>query len=147
LNWRRLVGLTVSDALLLSEAAACLLLARIGLLFSYRAVNRLDHEHSGEPRSSSLTGTPARIVWALQALSRRLPGKNTCLVQALAAQAMLRRRGYASELRIGVSGRGPTGAIKAHAWVECDGRVVLGQLEDLNSYAVLTAPPSAPHRS
>nr|UXE46012.1 hypothetical protein Hi04_10k_c554_00011 [uncultured bacterium] len=118
-----------------------MLLARIGLLFSHRTVNRPDHEHSGKPGPSSLTGTPARIVWALQAVSRRLPGKNSCLVQALAAQAMLRQRGYASEFRIGVSGRDPTGAIKAHAWVECDGRVVLGQLEDLNSYAVLTAPP------
>jgi hypothetical protein len=43
----------------------------------------------------------------------------------LAAQFLLSRRGYASRLRIGVA-RGPNDGLRAHAWLESDGMVVLG---------------------
>jgi hypothetical protein len=37
---------------------------------------------------------------------------------------MLNRFGYAAEIKIGVLKRSST--FEAHAWVECDGRVVIG---------------------
>ena len=48
----------------------------------------------------------------------------TCLPQALAAEAILRRRGHPADLRLGVS-RGDDG-VEAHAWVESYGRVIVG---------------------
>ena len=49
----------------------------------------------------------------------------TCLRQALLVQWLLRRRGLASQLRIGAL-KTDTGTLDAHAWVELDG-VALGQ--------------------
>ncbi|MBI4500160.1 MAG: lasso peptide biosynthesis B2 protein [Gemmatimonadetes bacterium] len=143
MNWHKLSALSLGDTLLLAESAAFIMLVRIGLRFlPHRSLQRLNHDHvvSAPPVYARDRGAPGRIAWALGALAPRLPGKNTCLIQALAAHAMLRRRGYPSELRIGVSGKDPAGAIKAHAWVECEGRVVVGDLEDLTAYSVLTAP-------
>jgi hypothetical protein len=41
-----------------------------------------------------------------------------------------------SNLRIGVT-KGPEGELKAHAWVESNGRIIIGQQKDLRSYTVL----------
>jgi hypothetical protein len=43
----------------------------------------------------------------------------------LTAQALLARAGHGSRLEVGVS-RGSAGVVEAHAWVECDGRIVIG---------------------
>ena len=59
-------------------------------------------------------------------------------MQALAADTILRRRGVACELRIGVraadNGAGP---IEAHAWVDCGGAVAVGAINDLTDFKVL----------
>ena len=68
---------------------------------------------------------PERVAWAIRVVSRYLPGTGNCLVQSLAAQTMLARRGYSSHLRIGVA-KDEGGQFKAHAWVECDGKIVIG---------------------
>ena len=142
--WRKLVALPARDWGLLAETALVLTMAKAGLrLLPYGSLQRIADKPAGKAPIESASGTPARIAWALGALARRLPGRNTCLVQALAAHAMLRRRGYASELRIGVAGKDPAGGIQAHAWVECEGRVVIGGIEDLGTYAVLSAPPGS----
>ena len=66
-----------------------------------------------------------RVVWAVTAASQRAPGWATCLTQALAVQALLARRGYASSLHIGVM-HGDQRELKAHAWVEDEGRILIG---------------------
>jgi len=66
-----------------------------------------------------------RIAWAIRAVSRYLPGTGNCLAQSLTAQTMLARRGYSSQLRIGVA-KDDSGRLKAHAWVECEGKIVIG---------------------
>jgi hypothetical protein len=47
------------------------------------------------------------------------------LTQALAAHLLLLRNGFDAELCLGVA-RGPGGNFRAHAWVEQDGRVLIG---------------------
>ena len=51
--------------------------------------------------------------------ARHTLGPRTCLTRSLLLGWLLRRRGVASNLRIGV--RLTNGALDAHAWVECDG--------------------------
>jgi hypothetical protein len=65
-----------------------------------------------------------RALWAVEAAARRVPAA-TCLTQGLAAQALLGRLGQPSELRLGVA-RNANGKFEAHAWVEIEGRVVIG---------------------
>lgn len=80
---------------------------------------------SRTPRLSTVA-TPASVdetSGAVRRAARFVPGA-TCLTQALALRALLARGGRASTLTLGV--RNPVGALEAHAWLEADGRIVLG---------------------
>lgn len=74
------------------------------------------------------------ITWAISAAGRRMGGA-TCLAEAAVAHTMLRRHGHHARLRIGVR-RGES-VLEAHAWVECDGTVVMGELPEMTGYAML----------
>jgi hypothetical protein len=76
-----------------------------------------------------------QVVWAVTVASRYVPAA-TCLTQALATQILLSRRGHPTSLRIGV-GRSEAGEFQAHAWVECQGRVVIGGIKALSRYTPL----------
>jgi hypothetical protein len=76
------------------------------------------------------------VAWSVERASRYIPCA-TCLVQALAAQAMLSRRGVSTEVHIGVS-RGVEDNFEAHAWLGLDGRIVLGHPEE-DRYTPLVA--------
>lgn len=140
---QRYRALGAADRWLVAEAAVLLVVVRLaiaGVPFSIlrRALDRavrLFGRHAAGTSVSSVT----RLAWAVAAVAPRLPFRSTCLVEALAIDAMLRRRGHASEIRIGV--RPPSGgALAGHAWVEHDGIVVFGALQELADYAVLSAP-------
>ncbi len=66
---------------------------------------------------------PGQISRALARARRHVLGA-TCLSQALAGTVLLRRYGHRANLCIGVAKSG--GEFDAHAWVECDGPVVIG---------------------
>jgi hypothetical protein len=82
--------------------------------------------------------TADRVVWAVEAAGRAIPGMKNCLVQAVAAEAMLIRAGYPCELRIGAA-KNASGDLIAHAWLESEGRVLIGEFE-LDRYTPLIAP-------
>jgi hypothetical protein len=60
------------------------------------------------------------VVGAVSVAGAYLPGRVRCLEQSVAIQILLRRRGVASELKIGVQ---PFGFM-AHAWIEYCGKPV-----------------------
>jgi len=69
-------------------------------------------------------------------LARFVPGA-TCLTQAFTAQLMLARRGYKSEMRVGVR-QDDAGKVLAHAWLLSQGEIVLGgEPADLLRYSPL----------
>ena len=57
------------------------------------------------------------------AVFRRAPWRMTCLKQALVLLVLLRRRGLPATVRIGLATHGD--ALRAHAWIEHRGRVLL----------------------
>jgi hypothetical protein len=65
-----------------------------------------------------------RVAWAVTIASGYIP-RATCLTQALATKVLLARSGQPAALRIGVS-YGACGEFIAHAWVESNGDVVIG---------------------
>ncbi|MGA2383794.1 MAG: lasso peptide biosynthesis B2 protein [Gemmatimonadales bacterium] len=143
-SWRRLLALGAADRRLLVETALAILRARLELRLVPFAVLRQRMDEARPSRRAAPQDLD-RVAWAVAAVARRLPGM-TCLVQSLAALALLRRRGYRPELHIGVRGRGSGAAVPldAHAWVECDGRVVAGEVDDLAAYGRLqpVGPPA-----
>jgi hypothetical protein len=66
-----------------------------------------------------------RTVWAVRTAARAFPAISTCLTNALAAHVLLARRGYVSNLRIGVT-RDDKGDFTAHAWLEQEGEILIG---------------------
>lgn len=126
-RWR---SLPAKDRTLLVQAVRLNVQAR--LLLQLWSIDRL--------RSwASLRGggrmAAEQVIWAARAAARRVPFV-TCLSSALALQRLLARNGHDCELHIGVA-RG-TGAFIAHAWVEFEGRIVLGE-DDRQDYVRLLA--------
>ena len=85
--------------------------------------------------AASAAPTSDDIVWAVTLAGRYVPGA-TCLVQALVAERLLKRAGHPAQMRIGVSNQP---AFRAHAWVESEGKVLLGETEALAEFTSLPA--------
>lgn len=123
----RFLRLSPGEKYLLARVAVLLLLVRLGLtILPFRFVERLIAPAIRLARFG--TGRPAygiaAISWAVPAAARYVP-RASCLTQALAAHILLSRRGFASRLQIGVK-HDPRHGFAAHAWVLCEGRVVVG---------------------
>jgi hypothetical protein len=80
---------------------------------------------SAAGRSLGAARLARKIGWAVRATAPWMPFRAVCLEQAIAARAMLRRRGIESVLHLGA---GPDGSrmLSAHAWLEAAGIRVTG---------------------
>jgi hypothetical protein len=123
---RGLLELSPAQRQVLLEAAGAVVGVRAALwvLPSRFILQRVRTLAAGAREAPVRESTVDDIVWAVEATSRHLP-RATCLTQAIAAQLLLRRRGFASRICIGV-GEGAQGRFTAHAWLERDGRILLG---------------------
>jgi hypothetical protein len=134
---RKVVDLPPPQRRLLLEAALVLAAVRLGLLLlAFRTLRRLlaRFAQPGDPTRSN----PAQVAWAVNLSSRWVPC-STCLVRALAAQLLLARRGYSSRLHIGAAG--DLERFRSHAWLECQGQILVGD-GDLEDYiGVVTLEP------
>jgi hypothetical protein len=122
---------------LLVEACIWLSLARVAtLLFPFRKAarwlglsaesNPLDRQLQITTLDGVTTAAARQIGWALGVISNRGPGHSTCLVQALAGVAMLRRRNLAGTISLGVAKEKEAVGIVAHAWLSCGGEILTG---------------------
>ena len=87
-----------------------------------RFLSRLSASRSAETSHGSVA--PSAIPWAVEAASRAVP-RATCLTQAVAAKLLLRLSGEDAQFCLGVAYTSE-GALRAHAWLERDGRAILG---------------------
>ena len=127
----RLARLTPRERGVLMRAWCHLLLVDTALRFL--PVTRLLPRAVGPiPRSTSLTID--RISWLLDVARRHCPVRSTCLKEALVLVRLLRAEGFDATMKIGVARR--DGRLRAHAWIEHDGRIVLGG-SDHENYAAL----------
>jgi UPF0716 family protein affecting phage T7 exclusion len=122
----------------LLQAVLLLGAIRLGLwLLPFRTLQRLLARLAQAPTASPEAGAAAisGVVWAVAGASRYVPGA-TCLTQALGARVLLARCGQQTQLRLGVT-RSAAGQFQAHAWVEWQGRVVLGGADAPRRYTPL----------
>ena len=135
----RFYRLPTSERWLLAKATLLLGAIRVGLwLLPFRTLRGLLDKASGFHGLRETDYQPTDVVvWAVEVAAKYMPGFSTCLTKALAAQVLLSRRGQPVLLRIGVV-RSAEGKFEAHAWVESDGRVVIGGYE-LERYTPLAA--------
>ena len=134
---RRFSTLPADERWLLLRAAVLVAAVRIALsTLPFRWLRRL--AGVGLAISPRLAGMPVpRLSRAVQAAARRIPGA-TCLTQALAMQRLLAQAGRRADLRIGVAKDAERG-FEAHAWVEWQGNVVLGNDMELDRYTPMLA--------
>jgi hypothetical protein len=76
-----------------------------------------------------------QITWAVNVSTRYMPGGAKCLARALTTQILMKWCGFEPKLRIGVA-KNETG-LDAHAWIEYQGRIAIGNLPDLSRFIVL----------
>lgn len=117
----------LSEFALFARAGLWVVAARIGLwVVPYQELRgavafltRKTYSHRGD---SSLP----QLLWAVSAASRFVP-QSTCLVKALALHVLLKRAGLESSIHFGVTKEGEH--LDAHAWVESQNQIVIGNFE------------------
>jgi hypothetical protein len=146
--WRRWRGLTPGERRLALQAS--LLLPLMGLALraaGFKRVRRwaLNGSTFNVPTFQRSNAEPPaeRVAEVVDWVARAHPCRPTCLTRSLALAWMLRRSGIAAELRIGVRldgdrqdtevdfeastsarTKGSRSRLRAHAWVEHDGRAL-----------------------
>jgi hypothetical protein len=122
------------ERLLLAEAIWSLAAARLQLAtqpFPRIArrlggfVTPLQARANSQPASPDAEATAAMVGWAVTRAARHVPFGAVCLPQAMAAKAMLARRGISSVIHFGTR-RGEALSLAAHAWVDAAGVEVTG---------------------
>jgi hypothetical protein len=119
--------LSPTDRRLHLRAAATVVAAKLALaVVRYRRVGPwVERRAIPRRRPVSVAFRPEEVGRAVSRAGRAAPFDASCLVQALATRWILGRSGFDARLRLGAA-RDPAGAMSAHAWVECEGRVVVG---------------------
>jgi hypothetical protein len=124
--------MTRTDRQLVVEAIAALLGARLRSVLPFKVLARqlggIVAPHTLAPPallSPAEEETVLAIRWSIGAVAPWMPFRTLCLQQAIAARAMLARRGIGSVLHLGVQGiTGPK--LEAHAWLDAGGLNVTG---------------------
>ena len=113
-----------ADRLLLAEAATMLGIARLCVLtVPFRVLAKWLARTPDAPAAD--TASVIRVGRAVARAARNVPWNAVCLPQAMAAKAMLARRGQGSAFHLGATIE-EDGKFSAHAWLECDGMIVTG---------------------
>jgi hypothetical protein len=134
--------LSMSDWSLLLEAFVTLSASSAAIRFDpFAKVGRM----ASRPAKGLSGDTPERVAWAVRACAHHVPWRAVCFQQGLAAQLMLRRRGFDSTLYFGAASRGP-GGVSAHVWVKLAEREVIG-CEEAGRFTVLAAFPPTDDRT
>lgn len=133
---RKLIRRPAADRRAVLVAAGISVGVRLGLaVLPFRSVLRLVRRFARPSRSlPPSAGERDRLVWAVHAVGRRLFPSKPCLTEAMAGFLLLRRRGIPAELHLGVEKDGEKPGIRAHAWLESEGRVVVGGEDSPSRY-------------
>lgn len=127
---RRFLRLPFAEQALFLEACVGLTIAliriRLATLLGYeRLLGAIAADAAPDDGRKPDAHALARVSQAVARAAHHHPARPTCLPQALAARHMLRRRGLASTLILGLA-RKPDGALQAHAWLDAGGVHVTG---------------------
>lgn len=129
----RIFKMPFSDLCLLAESVLALAFVRLGLNFlRFQTLRQVLKKLStgGKQEAPPERRLIKKVIWSVNKVSTYVPFFRNCLNRALATQVLLGRRGQEVDLRIGVA-RDPGGNLRAHAWIESDGQIVLGGTDDI----------------
>ena len=120
---RKFLDLGCQERCLLLHTLLLVVFLRAALVFlPFKQVNELLACGAARRRRRCYVSKP-RVISAIRAASAFIPG-SACLTQALVAKYQLERFGLNTQLHFGVAKE--KGMLLAHAWLQCDGEVVIG---------------------
>lgn len=122
---------------MLGQSLFLIWIIRIGLwLFPFKSLDKwLSYFDSTDVENRNTDWTTIdNVVKSVKACSHYVPYAS-CLTQALATRKLLQMKGQHSQLKIGVKKDNENFA--AHAWIEIDGRIIIGKHSQHQSYLVL----------
>ncbi len=121
---RTFAGLSTAERLMIFEAVLMLAVARLLILtLPFRV---LAHWLARAPDKDACSDAlPVRVRRAVTIAARNVPWNAVCLPQAMAAKAMLARRGRGSAVHLGAR-LDPEGRVIAHAWLVTGDTIVVG---------------------
>lgn len=94
-------------------------------LFPYRVVaGWTDRRSAAAGARGRRAADPERLAALVRGVSRLLPWRPTCLRRVIVARLLLASHGFQSQMVIGAAKN--DGRFEAHAWLEYQGRVILG---------------------
>lgn len=133
-----------SERLILAQAWGLFILVELALriLPFMRLLNlskKVFQKQKGEPAWD--WPSVVRMSWLVEVAGRYAPVKVTCLKKALVLSWLFGRRGTQAELQIGVARQ--QGGLKAHAWLDLDGQVIIGH-QELERYETLLGAKEGP---
>jgi Transglutaminase-like superfamily len=133
----------------LSRAERRLFLAAVMWLGIFRAaILAIPFRRIAPHLGAHMTETPSReeggergqlareVAQAVRRASRHVPWEAKCLVQALAGKKMLKSRGIASTLYLGLDKTADQDLL-AHAWLRCGDQIILGD-SGIQRFAVVS---------
>lgn len=137
---RRFFRLSGADRRLLLYAVCGLAAVKVALRCLPLQVTQRALAHVGRLRERPVSPKPRehvqaleRSVWAVSTASGLVPGGGNCLVRALTLQTLLARYGVVTEVQFGFA-RAKSGTVEGHAWLTHRGRVLIGDLTDLERF-------------
>ena len=140
----RFIQIAPQERNLFLKTYVLLTFVRLGLV--WRSFNRLrsllERISSPHPAAVATIDPPSqrqlvdRVQWAINACCKFMPGSVKCLARALTMKTLLDQYGCHSKLMIGVD-KNSLDQLEAHAWIEYEGHVVMGQLNDLSRFKPL----------
>lgn len=135
---RELLSLSPTDRRLVFTTMVLVLFTRVILFtkwFTLRQLNHLLYTIASCFPFSEREATPEQLCWAVNVTAEYLPGNIVCLPRALVSQALLRSYGFDATMRIGVAPRETSHKIDAHAWVEYNDTILIGDLPDIERFS------------
>ncbi|MBW4612041.1 MAG: lasso peptide biosynthesis B2 protein [Desmonostoc vinosum HA7617-LM4] len=132
----KLLHLNNSDRHLLINTFMLLGLVKLGLwLLPFQTLRQVIANFN-QPNPKLDQTSLSKIIWAVNVSTRYIPSGAMCLARALTCQVLMSRRSYSPELCIGVA-KTDKGKLEAHAWVESQGQIIVGDLTDLGRFTRL----------
>lgn len=86
----------------------------------------IPNEESSKDKLQQEYEVAEKIRWIVDRVSDYTPWESKCLVQAIVAQYLLKKKHISTTLYLGVC-RAESGELKAHAWLRCGEMIVTGE--------------------
>ena len=123
---RKFLYLSLEDKILFFKAVVLVGAFRISLLiFPLKLVQQFVDSVT-QKLSKPKTNPQEKISWCIKTVGNYLLGPESCLPVALAAKVLLKQNGYPATINIGVYKDNEI-KLEAHAWVESEGKIIVGE--------------------